>query len=326
VPGLATKVATGGRLNVARSLEPPPEVTSLVPAGSVLGDVLVGATTTTDDEPIVQVDFFLDDDASPLATDIDGSDGWNTLWATTSVADGHHELTAVATDSVGDTGSRSVDVSPNNVDEAPSVSVSSPVAGAAVRGTVPVVASASDDEAVTKVEFFVGATSLGIDTVGSNGWSVSWNTLTLPEGNRSLTAVATDSIAQTTTSNAVVVRIDNVRTMHVHDLDTTSAIVSSSTWKAALTITVFDEAEKGVGRASVKVAWSGGRTGSVSCTTAANGLCTISLTKLSRSSVASITATVTGVTVRTGFTYDSSDNHNPDSDTSNGTSITINRP
>jgi hypothetical protein len=78
-----------------------------------------------------------------------------------------------------------------------------------VSGTVTVRADASDDKGVTKVEFFDGTTSLGIDSNGSNGWSVSWNTTSAADGGHTLRAIATDSAGQTATSAAVQVTVSN---------------------------------------------------------------------------------------------------------------------
>jgi uncharacterized protein YjiK len=94
-------------------------------------------------------------------------------------------------------------------DDPPAVSLTSPANGAEVTGTaVSVEASASDDNGVTQVEFFLdGSTSLGTDT--SSPYSVSWNTTTTTDGAHSLTARATDTASQTTTSAAVNVTVNN---------------------------------------------------------------------------------------------------------------------
>jgi serine protease len=49
-------------------------------------------------------------------------------------------------------------------DTPPSVSITNPADGATVSGTVTVTANANDDNGVTQVEFFVGTTSIGVDT------------------------------------------------------------------------------------------------------------------------------------------------------------------
>ena len=82
---------------------------------------------------------------------------------------------AVATDTgdLTDSDEVSVDVY-NNV--APMVAIDAPGVGEVVSGVVDVVASASDDDAVVEVEFFVDAVSIGVDDDGSDGWSVPWDT------------------------------------------------------------------------------------------------------------------------------------------------------
>jgi subtilisin family serine protease len=110
---------------------------------------------------------------------------------------------------------------------------------------------------------------------------------------------------------------------HVGDLDR-SATIAGKTWTAKVTIRIESAAHVGLGGAVVTGAWSDGTSGTASCTTASNGTCTIQKTKLTRTTVASVRFTVTGVT-RTGGTYVPSANHDPDGD-SNGTTIVILRP
>ncbi|HUG98602.1 MAG TPA: S8 family serine peptidase [Gammaproteobacteria bacterium] len=93
-------------------------------------------------------------------------------------------------------------------DNPPSVSVTSPLNGATVSGTVSVTASASDDNGVSQVQFFVDGGSIGVDTDGSNGWSASWDTTGSADGGHTVTATATDSIGQTA-SDSVGVTVDN---------------------------------------------------------------------------------------------------------------------
>jgi subtilisin family serine protease len=93
-------------------------------------------------------------------------------------------------------------------DNPPGVSVTSPSDGATVSGSVTVTASASDDNGVTQVEFFVDGGSIGVDTDGSNGWSASWDTTAYSNGGHTVSAVATDTIGQTG-SDSVSVTVDN---------------------------------------------------------------------------------------------------------------------
>jgi hypothetical protein len=66
------------------------------------------------------------------------------------------------------------------------------VAGATVTGTVTLTATATDNVSVTRVEFHEGTTLVGSDTISP--YSLSWNTRTGPNGDRTLTAKAYDSV------------------------------------------------------------------------------------------------------------------------------------
>jgi hypothetical protein len=105
-------------------------------------------------------------------------------------------------------------------DTPPAVAVTSPASGTTVSGTVPVTASATDDHGVTQVEFFVDGASIGVDTDGSDGWSVNWNTTTATNGGHTVTATATDTIGQTeSSSNPVTVANASATSMGVFGID-----------------------------------------------------------------------------------------------------------
>jgi hypothetical protein len=111
---------------------------------------------------------------------------------------------------------------------------------------------------------------------------------------------------------------------HVGDLDR-SAVVSGKTWTARATIRIDSASHAALSGAVVTGTWSNGATGTGTCTTATNGTCTIQKTKLSRATVASVTFTITGVT-RTGGTYTTAANHDPDGESNGGNWIVILRP
>jgi hypothetical protein len=89
-------------------------------------------------------------------------------------------------------------------DAPPTVTLTAPSDGAAVAGAVVVVADAGDDFAVTQVEFFAGGMSLGVDTEAGDGWSVTWDTTSSPDGAIALAATATDTSGQTGTDSISV--------------------------------------------------------------------------------------------------------------------------
>ena len=87
----------------------------------------------------------------------------------------------------------------------PTVTLTAPANGATflTTDTITFSANASDNGSVTSVQFFAGSTSLGTDN--SAPYSV---TATLPAGNHSITARATDNQGATTTSGAVSITVN----------------------------------------------------------------------------------------------------------------------
>ena len=160
----------------------------------------------TDDVGVRQVEFFVD--GTSIGTDTSVAGGWSISWNTRNVNNGRRTVRAVATDTNGQTAADSIVVTVDN-DLFPSVTITSPRDGAVIFGVgiVVVSASASDDENVEQVEFFVDGTSIGVDADGSNGWSATWNPTRATIGSHTIRAVATDNIGQTTTdSNEVTVQ------------------------------------------------------------------------------------------------------------------------
>ena len=95
----------------------------------------------------------------------------------------------------------------------PTVSISSPAAGAKLRGTATVNVTAADDSGtVSKVELYVdgGSTPVATVTTGTSPFSLSWDTTTATAGTHSLTAKAYDPTGNSAVSAAVSVTVDNV--------------------------------------------------------------------------------------------------------------------
>ena len=92
--------------------------------------------------------------------------------------------------------------------EPPTVSITNPTSGQNVSGTITVSAAASDNFGVVGVQFKVDGNNLGAEDT-TNPYSVSWNTTTVANGNRTLTAVARDAAANTTVSSPVTVNVAN---------------------------------------------------------------------------------------------------------------------
>jgi peptidoglycan/xylan/chitin deacetylase (PgdA/CDA1 family) len=89
----------------------------------------------------------------------------------------------------------------------PTVSLTAPANGATVNGTVAVSASAADNVAVGRVEFYRGSTLIGSD--GTSPYSVNWDATAVPSGSYVLTAKAFDSSGNATTSTSRTVTVAN---------------------------------------------------------------------------------------------------------------------
>jgi subtilisin family serine protease len=81
-------------------------------------------------------------------------------------------------------------------DAVPRVSLTNPSQGDVVSGAVSVTAEASDDVAVTAVEFRVNGKLLSVDTDGADGWAASWDSGAAHAGAYSLSATAVDTAGQ----------------------------------------------------------------------------------------------------------------------------------
>lgn len=117
-------------------------------------------------------------------------------------------------------------------------------------------------------------------------------------------------------------------TVHVGDLDGSTTTLGGNRWRAIVTVTVHDANHNPIVGATVSGTWSAGDANGrqLSCPTPTNALgqCTLQSGRLSRATDASVIFSVTNVTIA-GYTYQSGDNHDPESD-SNGTTITVNKP
>lgn len=89
--------------------------------------------------------------------------------------------------------------------------------------------------------------------------------------------------------------------LHVADL-AGSYTISRNRWTATVTITVVDAQDALVSGVTVTGAWTGGYTGSATCTTGANGTCSV-VTGNMKTNLTSVTYTVSTLAA-SGYTYD----------------------
>jgi hypothetical protein len=223
----------------------PPTTSITAPANNatVSGTVSVTASAS-DNVGVTKVEFYLDNALQSTATVSPYSWSWNT----TTALNGAHALSSKAYDAAGNVGtSAAVNVTVSNAPPdttPPTTAITAPVAGATVTGTTAVSATASDNVAVTKVEFYLDNVLQSTDTTAPYDWS--WNTTTSANGAHSLTSKAYDAANNVGTSAAVNVTVSNV------------ADYSLSVTPASVTVTAGSAASY-----TVNIARSGGFTGGV---------------------------------------------------------------
>jgi hypothetical protein len=162
-------------------------------------NITLEASAADSDGTIAKVEFFNgvtklgEDTSSPY------SFAWN------NVAAGAYTLTARATDNQGaTTTSTAVNVTVNNPNNPPTVSITSPTNSTVFTApaSFTIQASASDsDGSVSQVEFFVESTSAGVDT--SSPYSAAVNNLAA--GSYTLSVVATDNAGAKATNSVNIV-------------------------------------------------------------------------------------------------------------------------
>ncbi|QRO03033.1 hypothetical protein JRI60_50655 [Archangium violaceum] len=139
----------------------------------------------------------------------DTSAPYSCSYNTRNLSSGARVLTARAYDAAGNiTLSSAVNVVFDNDLAAPTSSITSPSAGAILKGTVLVEATANDDRGtVSKVELYLGSTLLG--TVTTAPYSFSWDTTTRANGSYLLKTRAYDPTGNYANSANVSVTVSN---------------------------------------------------------------------------------------------------------------------
>ncbi|WNG57901.1 S8 family serine peptidase [Archangium gephyra] len=168
----------------------PPEgvvLTAPAPGITVNGAVTLTASAS-DNLGVVAVDFFDGETLIDTATQPPYSVSWNSR----NGPNGGRTLTARARDLAGNAvTSPPVTVTANNDLVVPVVALTAPAPGARVGLLVDLLANATDDRGVTRVEFYDGTVLIGSDTYPPFGYT--WNPRATQVGTRTLTARAYDA-------------------------------------------------------------------------------------------------------------------------------------
>lgn len=179
-------------------------VNDSVISGSTVG---VAYTTSGDLTGVDHVHFGLDSNADVMDTTFDGA------YTFTDVPEGAHVLNGylVRGDHSKIDGTDAAPVSFSTVlpdTTAPVVSITAPIPDSVLTGTVAVTADASDNVAVTSVQFLIDGSSLGAaDT--SPPFAISWSSSSVANGTHTLSAIAYDGSGNQSTPHNVVVSVSN---------------------------------------------------------------------------------------------------------------------
>jgi hypothetical protein len=173
-------------------------------AGATVSGMLTVQTVAADNVGVSRVEFCLNGKwvktvrSAPFGFEMDSN----------SLANGSYTLTARAYDVANNASAlSSVTITVFNDAVAPTVMIAAPVASTTVSGLVTVLASASDNTGVTKVEFYVNG--LLKYTANAAPFSYTLDTNAIANGQLSLVAKAYDAVGNVTTSSAVNVSVFN---------------------------------------------------------------------------------------------------------------------
>jgi hypothetical protein len=176
-------------------------------SGATVKDTITVSASANDNVGITKVEFYLNGVLQSTRTGMPYSYNWDTK----TTADGSYTLSAIAFDAAGNSAqAASVSVTVRNIfvdTTAPNVTLTNPVSGATLRGTVSITASASDNVGVAKVEFYVNGVLKASKTAAP--YSYSWGTKSVANGSYTVSAIAYDAAGNAATSNSAMVQVKN---------------------------------------------------------------------------------------------------------------------
>jgi len=197
-----------GRVNAALAVQSadttPPAASITAPAsGATVSGTISFTATASDAGGIHKVRFW----AGSTYLGYDSTAPYAKSWNTALGNNGKFMLKIEALDMAGNSTVVTRTVTVINPDTTPpTVSISAPLDGASVNGTITITANAADTQGLQKVQFWAGTTYLGYDS--SAPYTRTLNTATLPNGARTIKARAVDW-GNNYTDHIITVTIDN---------------------------------------------------------------------------------------------------------------------
>ena len=208
-PAYAAKITGGsgsttcGRKTTCTDTTAPQVSISSPTSGATVSGTVTVAGSAADNTSVTAVATSIDGGPWITAT---GTTSWASSLDTRQLTNGTHTIAARATDASGNvsTTTSSFRVSNTTADtSAPTISISSPSAGATVSGTVTVTGSAADNGAVSRVEVQVDGGAWQ-PASGASSWTATVATGSYADGTHTITARATDTAGNAATTNVGV--------------------------------------------------------------------------------------------------------------------------
>ena len=226
----AANTALAANVNITALNDTTPPTVSLTSpgAGAILNGTISLVASAADNGTLAGVQFRLD--GVDLGAEVTGTGPTYTYsWNTTTATNGPHTLSARARDAATNTAlAANVNISVFNDTTPPTVSLTSPGAGAILNGTISLVASAADNGTLAGVQFRLDGVDLGAEVTGTGPtYTYSWNTTTATNGPHALSARARDAATNTALAANVNISVFN---------DTTPPVVSLTSPGAGATI------------------------------------------------------------------------------------------
>lgn len=220
-------IADGASVGAVDTLTP---VVTLTPPQSTVSGTVTVSVDAVDDVAVSEVRLLAN--GAVIATDSIAP--YTFEWDTTLLADGVYPLVAEADDSSGNTGASQVVMVTveNGVADVEPPLVTIDALAMPVNGAVTVAVNASDNVGVVSVELQVDGVSVGTDTQAP--YEIVWDSTSVADGSRNLTAIAVDAAGNAGTSPSLSVTVDNTT-----PVDTTAPTVALMSLSSPLSGTVL---------------------------------------------------------------------------------------
>jgi C1A family cysteine protease len=182
--------------------EPPKVKVSSPVSGSTVKGVVNFNAIATDNIGVKKVAFYVDsilqstDSASPYSVSLD----------TTKFSNGQHTLKVIGYDTSNNVSEHSITVNVQNLDNGPTLSITSPLNGAYVGGSVLARVQVLNDRPIDRVELHLDCEPVAVDRVFPYAFLI--DTQALAPGQHVLTAVAYDDDGRSNQS-AVIIYVQN---------------------------------------------------------------------------------------------------------------------